>query len=134
MTVPTLTTLADVVTSLKTPEVVVLERSGGVTINSEGVAVPGTTTSTILGDTVVHPISGTDRSLLPEGYRTRETIVTYSVEPLRTVLEYGNSADRLVRTPFGEPESRYIVVTVENWAYASGHWRVFATREPPDDA
>jgi hypothetical protein len=125
-------TLSDVVRSLGTAGSVTLERmtsAGG--SNSEGSYVPGSKSVRVLAPTVVHPISGSDRNLLPEGVRTRETIVTYATEPMRTAVEFGPAADVLLHKPLGEPETnRYIVQTAENWAYASGHWRVFSTREP----
>ena len=134
MTAPTLSGLADVVRSLTTPGDVLLERAGPSTTAPDGSAQRGTVTQSMISPTVLHPISGRDRVLLPEGYRTRETITIYYTEPLRTVREYGDQADVIIHRPFGEPESRYVVVTVENWALASGHWRTFAVREPDDDA
>ena len=129
---PVLSTLADVVSSLGTPGAVALERtnaSGG--SNDEGTYVPGSKSTRQLSPTVVHPISGADRTLLPEGVRTRETIVTYATELLRTESEFGPLADVLIHRPLDAIEDqRYIVQTAENWGHVSGHWRVFSTRVP----
>lgn len=125
-----LTGLTDVVTRLGTPGTVFLERASGVSTNSEGVAVRAGPSVSMMAPTVVHPIAGRDRVLLPEGVRTDETIVTYAVEPLRTARENAELADVLIHRPLLESESRYIVQTVENWGHVSGHWRVFSTREP----
>lgn len=127
---PTLTTLADVTSSLNTPGKVVLERVGATTVNDEGVAVPGAKSSKILPPTITHPVSGRDRILLPEGVRTRETIVTHTTEFMRTEAEAGPDADVLIHTPLSGVSTRYIVQTVENWGHATGTYRVFATREP----
>ena len=124
-------TLPDVVRSLGTAGSVTLERSTAGSTNSEGAFVPGSTSLRPMAPTVVHPISGADRSLLPEGVRTRETIVTYATEPMRTAVEFGPAADVLLHKPLGAiSQNRYIVQTAEDWGYASGHWRVFSTREP----
>lgn len=126
-----LSSLADVVRSLGTPGTVVLERANGVTTNDEGVAVRQPPTLRTLAPTVVHPISGKDKNILPEGIRNRETIVTYATEPLRTSTEFGELADVLIYRPLGQTEDqRYIVDTLEDWGHVSGHWRVFSTREP----
>ena len=63
--------LRDVVRSLGTPTTVKLERSNGVTVSDEGTAVPKPPTIRQLGRRVVHPISGRDRQVLPEGIRIR---------------------------------------------------------------
>lgn len=126
-----LTGLADVVTSLGTPGTVFLERASGGAPNTEGVFVRTGISTSMMAPTVVTPIAGRDRVLLPEGVRTDETIVTYAVEPLRTAREDAELADVLIHRPLLEAEdSRYIVQTVENWGHVSGHWRVFSTREP----
>lgn len=129
---PVFSRLKGVITSLGTPETVSLERTntaGGP--NEEGSWVPGSKSTRPLAPTVVHPISGRDRNLLPEGVRTRETIVAYATEPLRTETDFKELADVLLYRAEGEPETnRYIVQTVENWGGVSGHWRVFSTREP----
>lgn len=129
---PVLGGLADVVRSLGTPGTVTLERTnsaGG--DNDEGVFVAGPKSKRILPPTIVHPISGRDRILLPEGVRTRETIVTYATEPLQTATEFGPAADVLIHKPKGQTtDQRYVVQTVEDWGHATGHWRVFSTREP----
>lgn len=129
---PVLGGLADVVRSLGTPGTVTLERSisaGGA--NDEGVFVAGSKSKRVMSPTTVHPISGRDRILLPEGVRTRESIVTYATEPLRTATEFGPAADVLIHRPLGQTtDQRYIVQTTEDWGHASGHWRVFSTREP----
>jgi hypothetical protein len=129
---PTLGTLADVVSSLGTPGSVSLERTNSAgSSNDEGNYVPGSKSTRPLAPTVVHPISGSDRNILPEGVRMRESIVIYATEVLRTAVEFGEMADVLLHTPLGVLEpGRYIVQTSENWGYVSGHWRVFATREP----
>lgn len=129
---PVLSSFADdVIRSLATPGVVSLERTnttGG--SNGEGSFVPGSKSTRVLPPTVVHPISGSQRVLLPEGVRNRETIVTYSTELLRTETEFGPEADVIIHRPFGSSEDeRYIVQTAENWGHVSGHWRVFSTRE-----
>lgn len=126
-----LSSLAGVVTSLGTPGTVVLERSNGVTTNDEGEAVRKPPTLRTLAPTVVHPISGQDRNLLPEGIRNREMIITFATEPLRTSTEFGELADVLIHRPLGRTvDQRYIVQTTEDWGHVSGHWRVFSTREP----
>ncbi len=123
--------LKDSIASLATPGSVTLERADGVDTNDEGGAVRSGVTLRVLSANVVHPISGRDRNLMPEGDRTRESIVTYVTEPLRTSVEFGHLADVLIHTPFGDASaSRYIVNTVENWGHVSDHWRVFASREP----
>ena len=129
---PVLDSLADVVRSLGTPGTVSLERTNTVGgTNQEGSYVDGSKSTRVMAPTVVHPISGRDRALMPEGVRTRETIVTYATEPLRTETEFGPLADVLLHRPLGDTEdSRYIVQTAENWGHVSGHWRVFSTREP----
>ncbi len=128
---PVFSRLNGVIRSLGTPLSVTLERSNGATTNDEGGAVRLPPTVRVLPPNVVHPISGRDRNLLPEGDRTRETIVTYVTEPLRTSREFGELADVLIHKPIGDPASnRYIVNTAENWGDVSGHWRVFASREP----
>lgn len=127
---PTLSGLADVVGSLATPGTVVLERASGVTTNAEGGAVRAAPITKVMPPTVVHPISGRDRALLPEGIRNRETIVTYATERLRTSQEFGDLADVLIHRPFDGNESRYVVTVAENWGHVSGHWRVFSSREP----
>jgi len=129
--VPVFSRLNGVVSSLGTPGSVTLERANGVTTNDEGAAVRMAPTLRVLAPTVVHPISGRDRNLMPEGDRTRETIVTYATEPLRTSVEHGELADVLIHKPAADAvASRYIVNTTENWGHVSNHWRVFATREP----
>lgn len=126
-----LSRLKDSIKSLATPGSVTLERANGVTTNDEGGAVRLPPTLRVLSPNVVHPISGSDRNLMPEGDRTRESIVTYVDEYLRTSREFGQLADVLVHTPKGAPApNRYIVNTVENWGHVSDHWRVFASREP----
>jgi hypothetical protein len=129
---PTLSGLADVVRSLGTPGTVTLERTnsaGG--SNVEGVWVTGSKSTRVMDPTIVHPISGRDRILLPEGVRTRETIVTYATEPLQTATEFGPAADVLIHRPLGQTtDQRYVVQTTEDWGHVSGHWRVFSTREP----
>ena len=129
---PVFSRLSGVIRRLGTPETVSLERTnteGG--SNDEGVWVAGSKSTRTLGSTVVHPISGRDRSLLPEGVRTRETIVTFATELLRTETDFKQLADVLLYRAEGEAlTNRYIVQTVENWHGASGHWRVFSTREP----
>lgn len=126
-----LSRLADSIRSLATPGSVTLERANGATTNDEGGAVRLPPTVRVLPPNVVHPISGRDRTLLPEGVRTREAIVAHVTEPMRTSREFGELADVLIHKPKGEPEpNRYIVNTVENWGHVSGHWRAFATREP----
>ncbi len=123
--------LKDSIRSLATPGSVTLERADGVDTNDEGGSVRMPPTLRVLPPNVVHPISGRDRNLMPEGDRTRETIVTYVTETLRTSVEFGHLADVLIHKPFGDAEpSRYIVNTVENWGHVSDHWRVFASREP----
>tara|TARA_Y100000310_G_scaffold208954_1_gene209554 strand:+ start:1831 stop:2229 length:399 start_codon:yes stop_codon:yes gene_type:complete len=130
--VPVFSRLKDVITSLGTPEAVSLERTntaGG--SNDEGVWMDGSKSVRPLAPTVVHPISGRDRNLLPEGVRTRETIVTFATEVLRTETDFKKLADVLLYRAEGEAETnRYVVQTVENWHGPSGHWRVFSTREP----
>ena len=126
-----LSRLSDSIRSLATPGSVTLERSDGADTNDEGSPVRSGVTLRILSANVVHPISGSDRNLLPEGTRTSETIVTYTTEPVRTSREFGNLADVLIHTPAGSTSSnRYIVNTVEDWGHVSNHWRVFASREP----
>ena len=128
---PVFSRLKGVITSLGTPETVSLERTAAGGPNSEGVYVAGSKSTRVLGPTIVHPISGRDRSLLPEGVRTRETIVIFSTDMLRTATDFKESADVLLYRAAGETTTnRYIVQTVENWSGVSGHWRVFATREP----
>jgi hypothetical protein len=123
--------LNGVVRSLGTPGSVTLERSNGVTTNDEGGAVRLPPTLRVLEPTVVHPISGRDRNLMPEGVRTREIIVVHVNEILRTSVEFGELADVLIHKPSSEVEpSRYIVNTVENWGHVSNSWRAFASREP----
>ena len=123
--------LKDSIASLATPGSVTLERADGVDTNEEGGAVRSGITLRVLSANVVHPISGSDRNLMPEGDRTRESIATYVSEYLRTSREFGQLADVLIHKPKGAPETnRYIVNTVENWGHVSGHWRVFASREP----
>jgi len=126
---PTLSTLADVTRSLATPGAVYVERYGSGSTNSEGVYVEGGKTTTLMSEGIVHPISGRDRVLLPDGVRTRETIVTYTTDVLKTTTESGSRADVLIHTPSGGTSTRYTVQTAENWAHATGHFRVFATRE-----
>lgn len=126
-----LSRLSGAIRSLATPGSVTLERVDGATTNDEGSSVPLPPTLRVLPPNVVHPISGSDRNLMPEGVRTRETIVTYATEPLRTSVEFGQLADVLIHKPAGDASSsRYIVNTVEDWGHVSGHWRVFASREP----
>jgi hypothetical protein len=123
--------LKDSITSLATPGSVTLERADSSGTNDEGGAVRSGITLRVLPPKVVHPISGSDRTLLPEGIRTRETIVTYVDEYMRTSREFGALADVLIHKPKGAPEAnRYIVNTVENWGGVSDHWRAFASREP----
>ena len=123
--------LKDSIAALATPGSVTLERSNGSTTNDEGGSVRLPPTLRVLPPNVVHPISGSDRNLMPEGTRTRETIVTYATEPLRTSREFGQLADVLIHKPSRESvANRYIVNTVENWGHVSDHWRVFASREP----
>ena len=126
---PTLSTLADVVSSLATPGTVILERRDPATINSEGVAVLGDGLQTFILPTVIHPTSGHQRALLPEGVRTHRSIAIFSKERLRTVEDAGPAADVIIHKPLDGTESRFVVQTAENWGHVSGHWRVFATEE-----
>ena len=75
---PTLTTLADVVRSLSTPGDVVLERRDTAAINLEGGAVPAPGLQTFVLPTIVHPTSGKQRALLPEGVRNHRSIAIFS--------------------------------------------------------
>ena len=126
-----LSSLADVVRSLGTPGTVSLERTAAGSSNGEGGYTVGAKSVRPMAPTVVHPISGQQRVLLPEGVRTNEAIVTFAVEPLRTDEEFGPLADVLIHRPKGQTtDQRYIVQTLEDWGHASGHWRVFSTREP----
>lgn len=130
---PTLTGLRDVVRSLGTPEQLYLERKNGVTVNDEGTAVEAAPSIVDLGMRVVHPISGKDRSLFEEGVRTRELIVAYVTEPVRTTKENGEMADVLIRRPTAELDDvRYVVQTAEDWSGPSGHYRAFASRIPQE--
>lgn len=126
---PTLSTLADVVSSLATPGTVILERRDAATINSEGVAVPDAGLERFIMPTVIHPTSGQERALLPEGVRTHRSIAVFSKERLRTVEDAGPSADVIIHRPLDAPESRFVVQTAENWGHVSGHWRIFATEQ-----
>ena len=127
---PRLTRLASVIGRLSTPGTVYVERSSGVTVNDEGVAVRSSPSTFELAPTVLHPTSGRDRAVLPEGIRTSETVTLFSQSRLRTSKEAGDAADVVVHRPLGGEETRYVVQVVENWGHVSGHWRVFASREP----
>ena len=91
-------TLPDVVRSLGTAGSVTLERSTAGSTNSEGAFVPGSTSLRPMAPTVVHPISGADRSLLPEGVRTRETLGTPENVPMRPTLR-GRRTSHRKRSP-----------------------------------
>lgn len=73
----------------------------------------------------VHPTSGKDIMLLPEGSRTKESIVVYTRQTLFT-LQTGqlNQADRIIWQG-----SRYQAVSVEDWSRDGGFYRSLCTRE-----
>jgi hypothetical protein len=124
-------TLRDVVRSLGTATTVTRERSNGVTTSDEGTAIPKPVSLKNLGRRVVHPISGRDRNLMPEGIRNRAMWVTYTDDYVRTSEEHGQEADvMIIKMPRETNAGRYVVETAENWFDANGCWRVFISREP----
>lgn len=84
---------------------------------------PGDET-TLTVTAVVHPVSGRERVVLPEGIRNRETVAVYTTEALRTDdAPDGAGADILV---YGGRE--FTVVTVEDWSALGGFWKALAVK------
>ena len=129
---PVLNTLASVVSSLSIPSSVSVERTTfAVLFDDDGNAVDGTTSVIPLDPVVVHVATPRERELLPEGLRTKETIVVFSLVPLLAGQgASNNNADVVLYTPQGEGTTkRFRVRSVEDFLQQSGHYRSFATRE-----
>lgn len=90
---------------------------------SDGVFTPGAETSTTITASV-QPVSGREVLRLPEGLRTREVVVAFSMSELRAADEVaGTQPDRLVWRG-----STYEVQSVEHWPVVGGHYRAVAVR------
>ena len=126
---PTLSRLSGAIRSLGTSTPIYIERRGTVANDEGGVTNVVESTITVTG-AVVHPLSGRDRQLLPEGVRSREAISLFWTEPVRVAEEFGDMADVILYTPFGGTQGRYVAQVSEDWGHVAGHWRVMASREP----
>lgn len=103
----------------------VTRRAAGTYSEATGLFDQGATEASFSIDAAIQPATPKDRELLPENERTKESIVVYSVAPLRTSdVSQGLEADVVTWE-----ERTWRVTSVENWAPEAGYYRSVAVRE-----
>lgn len=91
----------------------------------KGRYVPGSKSHSIPCASVVHPSTGKDQELLPQGVRNRESVIVYTKEAIQTAdQEAGTPADRLWIN-----NRRYEVFNVEDWSINGGYFKSMAALE-----
>jgi len=97
-----------------------------VTRTTQGEYVKGragpTTTTNFSTPLSVQPMSGQELLRLPEGMRTRETLVAFSPVPLYPVT------DTVVPDVVTVKGKKYEVTTVDDWSSLGGYWRATLVR------
>lgn len=91
----------------------------------KGQYVPaGSETTFAVTNASVQPLSGRELQLLPEGYRTRQTLKVYSDVELRSAdAEAGREADR-----FDYLGEQFEVYSVQDWVDHGNYFKVLAVQ------
>lgn len=112
----------ELVGTFASPAAVVRVRRGASTLDANGFAVVGASSSQTIR-AIVYPATGRDMAALPEGKRTEETIKVITTEELRTAAPGSGPADRL--TYQGKT---YEVATLKDWNADARFYSALATR------
>jgi hypothetical protein len=126
-----LDSLSGVVDSFRIPGGIEVERRSGTGVDSDGDPSGGPIQRFRIDPVVVQPATGRDLLRLPEGDRSRGSILIHSKRRLRVSLEgSGLASDVVLYSPGGEiPCRRYVVTTSADWHTVGGFHSVLATKE-----
>lgn len=114
--------LVDSIGMFATPVDIIREKEGS--YNSKGRYVPGATTETCFANISIQPLSARERLQLPEAIRTKELVLVYSKDELRT----DRPGDGLKADRFVYKGNTYVVNTVEDWSDHGGFYKVIAEK------
>lgn len=128
---PVLSTLAGVVGSFAIPGGVDLERRDGAGVDDDGDPVDGTLTVLNITPGIIQTASGDVMLRVPEGDRSRETILIHTNVLLRTAEEgTGREADVVLYTSDGDTaQQRFTVTTSGDWGIIAGFYSCLAQRQ-----
>lgn len=124
--------LEEVVDCFAIPGGIKVERRSSTGVDADGDPSPGPLQRFTVEPAIVQPATSRELLRLPEGDRSKETILVHTKRRLRTSLESkGLGADVIEYRP-GSRTLRYVVVFAGDWEIMGGFFTCLATKEELD--